>query len=99
MPKCFIPRDYVGYQVKAIQNSSKNEIKATLERQIPSGLPNEVTTVSVTISQLSNTALRVRITDQKSSRWEPPIPRLNLPSEPTDTLYKVELSQEGNYIK
>jgi len=100
MPACFISEDYIGYKVKEIKKDSSN-IFITLERDMSSGLPNEVKTVSVAVTFLNNKSLRIKLTDPTKQRWEVPFPKLNLPEFPSasDPLYEVDVTQNGKYDK
>jgi len=96
VPACFIPTDYVGYKVKEIKKDFSH-IFITLERDVPSGLPNEIKTVSVVVTFLNNKSLRIKLTDPTKQRWEVPLPKLNLPEFPVafEPLYEVDVTQDG----
>ncbi|XP_054162742.1 lysosomal alpha-glucosidase-like [Oppia nitens] len=102
IPKCFMPTDYTGYKVTQVGEQQNDQghvsvFMVKLERQIPSGFPAEIPVVAVEITLLNDQSLRLRVTDMKNKRYEPPLPELNLP-KPTDsfnTLYKVNVDKTG----
>jgi hypothetical protein len=96
MPACYLPLDYIGYKVKDIKREATH-ISVTLERQVASGFPNDVQTVSVQINFLNNNALRIKLLDSTKNRYEVPVPKLNLPKTPDsfETLYEVDVTESG----
>ena len=96
MPSCFMPADYHGYKVMEIKKETTH-ISVTLEREIPSGFPNDVKTVAIAINFLNDKSLRIKLTDPTKQRFEIPFPKLNIPkpSATFDPLYEVDVTQAG----
>jgi hypothetical protein len=88
--------DYIGYKVKDIMKEATN-ILITLEREIASGFPKDVKTVSVKINFVDNNSLRIKILDSTNKRYEVPFPKLTLPNTAGtfEPLYKVDVTQSG----
>ncbi|CAG2107192.1 unnamed protein product, partial [Medioppia subpectinata] len=79
IPTCFIPKTYLGYKVVHVSEGSDHTL-VELERETPSGFPNDIKSVSFRITHLSPNVLRIRVTDSNRTRYEPPLPQLNLPT-------------------
>ncbi len=96
MPACYLPLDLIRYKVKDIKKEATH-ISITLEKEVASGFPNDVQTVSVQIDFLNNNALRIKLLDSTKKRYEVPFPKLNLPKTPDSfqTLYEVDVTQSG----
>ena len=91
-PKCFFPSDYVGYQVKDVKRET-NKLVASLERHQASGLPKDVQHAQVVVTMLSDSTLRIKVTDADHKRFEAPLPKLNLDDNASvkDELYAVDI--------
>ncbi len=78
-----------------------SHIFITLERDIASGLPNDVKTVSVEITFLNNKSLRIKLLDKTNQRYEVQLPKLNVPEFPVafDPLYETDVTQNGKIIQ
>ena len=96
VPKCYIPSDYIGYKVKTTKRDFSH-IFVTLERQIGSGLPEDLKVLSIVITFLNDKSLRIKIEDQNEKRFEPPIPQLHLPYFliALNPLYEVDVDNNG----
>ena len=91
-----MPIDYIGYKVKQTKRDFSH-LFVTLERQIPSGFPKDIKDVSIAITFLNDKSLRIKIIDENSLRYEPPIPELSLPEFPVafNPLYDIEVDPNG----
>jgi hypothetical protein len=96
MPDCYLPIDYIGYKVKQIKKDFAH-IFITLERDIASGLPNDIKTVAIEITFLNDKSLRIKLLDSVKQRYEVPLPKLNLPEFPIafEPLYEIDVTQSG----
>lgn len=95
---CHFPTNYQGFKVSSIKGSSeKKKITIRLNRYTPSGFPDEVKQIQVEVVSLTETQLRIRITDPARQRFEPAIPVLNVHRNPYEYIpqYLVDVSKEG----
>ena len=69
----------------------------TLERQIPSGFPNDIKSVKVEITFLNDKSLRIKLLDSANQRYEVALPKLNLPQFPIafNPLYEIDVTENG----
>ncbi|CAG2180906.1 unnamed protein product [Oppiella nova] len=94
-----MPTVYPGYKVKGIIRQYAHLI-VNLERQTPSGFPNDIKSVYLEITLLDNLSLRLWFADSTNNtinkRYEPPIPQINLPDFPAvyDPVYIVDATLE-----
>lgn len=77
-PWCYFPDSYIGYEVM-----SGSDGFYQLRRNRPSGLPDDIQLVAVSIEEVGANSLRIRIYDEQNSRYEPVLPKLNLPKSTT----------------
>lgn len=95
-PACYYPKDYVGYKIKNITNLDKEITRIILEKQTPSGFPNDISTVFVDVDPLLHHLIRIKIYDGNANRYEVPIPKLNYNYvEQKLKLYDVNFSNNG----
>ncbi|XP_046367237.2 lysosomal alpha-glucosidase-like [Haliotis rufescens] len=71
-PPCFFPANYPRYTIVHKQNTG-SMTTMELYRNATTHYPKDVHKLTVSIVHLSATALRIRITDATSKRWEVPI--------------------------
>ena len=97
VPKCFFPSDFVGYQVKDVKRDN-NKLVANLERRLASGFPRDVQRAQVVVTLLSDSSLRIKVTDTDHKRYEPTLPQLTIDENAIvkDALYDVVITKEGN---
>src|SRR5437667_137026 len=69
-PKCYYPKDYVGYKVKNITNLENEVTRIILSKQTPSGFPDDISTVFVDVDPLSDRLVRIKIYDGNANRYE-----------------------------
>ena len=97
-PECYYPKDYVGYKVKDT-TVLDGVIRVILDKQIPSGFPDDISTVFVDIYQINDFLVRIKIYNGEESRYEVPIPKLNYNQiNSTNKLYTVLYSNDGDLI-
>lgn len=96
-PWCYFPNDYRGYFVN-IDTGSGTEF--TLQRQRPSGLPDDIGLVAVKIEEFES-GLRLWIGDARKKRFEPSLPELNKkpPTSPHNRLFVIHLDQEKGTLE
>lgn len=95
---CHFPLNYQGFKVSSVREAGdKKKITIRLDRYTPSGFPDEVKGIQVEVIHLTETQVRIRITDARRERFEPPIPVLNVYRNPYDFIpqYQVDVSREG----
>lgn len=98
-PYCYFPNNYLGYKVIQIINYSKN-ITVLLSRVNHSGFINDIKYVFIEIDFIDEQSVRLKFLDANSSRYEVPIPKLNINKSsklnPNETLYDVSVSYNGS---
>ncbi|KAI2798523.1 hypothetical protein BLOT_012805 [Blomia tropicalis] len=98
VPYCFFGSDYHGYNVSNVQTINDNQKVINLQRIRDSGFVNDVKNVRIQIDELSSNVLRIKMIDSDSSRYEVPIPVLNLPKRNevleslNEKMYQVEMN-------
>ena len=96
-PICFYPKDYVGYKIKNTTVLKENVIRIALEKQTPSGFPDDISTVFVDVHPIDDNLIRIKAYDAKTPRYEVPIPKLNYKySQKVNAMYKIENPSNGN---
>ncbi|KAI1307605.1 Lysosomal alpha-glucosidase [Halotydeus destructor] len=92
-PACFFPRQYGGY-LEESRSTGDGKLVINLKRNISSGLPNDITYLSVEITNIDENKVRVKIYDRVNDRFEVPIPPLNSkpkrPSTPPNYVVAVD---------
>ena len=65
---------------------------------MPSGFPDDIKQVSIAITFLNDKSLRIKVIDQNNVRYEPSMPRINLPEFPVafNPLYDIDVDPNGN---
>ncbi|XP_015792613.1 lysosomal alpha-glucosidase-like [Tetranychus urticae] len=96
-PKCFFPTNYQGYVIKGIENR-KNGVTVRLTRNSSSGLPQDVSNVNLEVIGLDNERVRIRFVDADASRFEVPMPFLNVSQSTINSpLYSIKINRDtGN---
>ncbi|CAG2121044.1 unnamed protein product, partial [Medioppia subpectinata] len=96
IPTCFIPQTYPGYKITKVEESPGGFTYVELSRETPSGFPNDIKSVSFRITHLTHNVLRIRVADLNHTRFEPPLPQLNLPKPvPMRHMYSVDPVGKG----
>lgn len=72
VPFCFFPSDAPSYNVDVL-NQNDSRTVALLSRSAPSGWPNDIPKLRVTVTEQGGGRLRFRIEDNSRERWEPPL--------------------------
>ena len=104
VPYCFFGLEYRGYQLEKDIYSSKhlsvNKKIINLKRVRPSGFGRDVKNVKIEINELSSTVLRIKITDSDATRYEVPLPILNLPKTDANApkIYQVEIYHSNSSL-
>ncbi|RWS23758.1 lysosomal alpha-glucosidase-like protein [Leptotrombidium deliense] len=94
LPTCFFPNDYEGYKIEAVTKDTQ-KIIVKLRRVTHSGLPRDIINVTVNIEAVSGTLCRIRVTDSNNNRFEPKLPKLNIPEMSTPMQYSFDLNPSG----
>ncbi|XP_035233973.1 lysosomal alpha-glucosidase-like isoform X2 [Stegodyphus dumicola] len=95
IPSCFFPENYKGYKISNIVEKDDG-FEADLNRNIPSGFPDDINKVHLMIDFIDDYSLRIKIKDKTSQRFEPPVP-LSIKGKKTEngTTYNVKLDSDG----
>ncbi|XP_053212192.1 lysosomal alpha-glucosidase-like [Panonychus citri] len=96
IPDCYFPSDYQGYVIKKLDNQ-ENGVTIKLTRLRGSGLPKDIENVDVEVIGLDHERVRVRFIDANSSRFEVPMPFLNISQVDTidSPLYTIKINQNS----
>lgn len=91
-PWCYYPANYSVYKIHISDTGSSFK----LIRNRPSTLPTDINELHGHI-EFHGPVLRLKIYDPNQKRYEPEIPKLNLPiDDPSTSGYMVHLDQHGN---
>uniref|UniRef100_A0A8D8R499 Lysosomal alpha-glucosidase n=1 Tax=Cacopsylla melanoneura TaxID=428564 RepID=A0A8D8R499_9HEMI len=99
-PWCFYPANYRSYQIDQIQELRSNGLSLVYKNVLKSPYPDDIEFVRVDVEYETDTRLRVKIYDDKKSRYEPPYPKLSKSKETSpDPKYKIEFGhlQDSNF--
>ncbi|RWS19655.1 lysosomal alpha-glucosidase-like protein, partial [Leptotrombidium deliense] len=95
LPSCFFPNDYEGYKIEAVTKDVE-KLNIRLKRIKASGFPRDIINAIVDVETVSATFCRIRITDAKNKRFEPDLPKLNIPKLKTPLQYSFDVNESGN---
>lgn len=96
VPYCYFPADYVGYKIVNITSTKTGQI-VVLQRFTPSGFPNDVAMLNMSLVVLDENRLRIKITDLSSKRFEVPLSQMDTGKEVINKSlsYSFHLTTDG----
>lgn len=78
VPNCFYSYDFVSYDIAHKIESESRIIMLLKRRPIVTGFSNNVDSLLVQVTGITNDTLRIQITDSKNKRFQVPEPQLNI---------------------
>lgn len=98
-PSCFFPLHYEGYRVTKSETKG-NMMKAELKRITPSGFPDDVKKLALTVTPIDDYRLRIKIEDANFRRYVPEVPVLDYKiKKDREEKYNVEFSDNNGLLK
>ena len=90
-PQCYHPTKYSRYAVRWFGEA---EEKYFVMLDAESSYFDQVQKVVIVVSRVDNDVVRIQVKDEMKSRWQQPLPQLNLPDSSTrDAKYDVSVNQ------
>lgn len=75
VPYCFYPKQYNSYRYSSFMKTQFG-YNATLAQQFKSPYPKDIPKLFMDVQFISNEVLLIKITDEKNTRYESPVPEL-----------------------